>query len=373
MVAERAVHRAALVPEGEVVRSPAPADGALGGRRVVHQEAQHRLALGGLEPDEMAHEITCQVQTPPSGDRMPPDERMRRAHAVERLRPIDDGLAPFAQEDLAIRLADVVVDGESGRDLLHLRGERVEGLRRVDPHRVAAAVRDLEHRQERHDRRLLDPADVAMPAVGLGRIVGAVLDELERLERAGRGLERIDAELAEAAGGGDVVRVAHPLLAQEDQAVGMDEVLDHLRRIRIQEVDAAHDRAEVLEQRLDLDPRNRSTLRSFVSHLRSLLRSACEHSHADSLSVDASARPGTGRQPPRLANRSPERPIGRGRGSPVPTRGLQCYVEQLGRVFPERDVERQARGARLRCRPRVSPAPIRRGPSGGTACASISS
>ena len=90
--------------------------------------------------------------------------------------PLGDLFAHVARHTLVEVGAGVVSHGQLAAQVLHHRRQRVVGGEQARPHRVATPFGDHLGVEHRVRGRLGHPGDVGVPAVGVGRAVGGVLD-----------------------------------------------------------------------------------------------------------------------------------------------------------------------------------------------------
>ena len=189
---------------------------------MLEEHVEQGVAFGLIEADDGGGEATIDEERLASGLGVGAHDRMFGAR---------EGLAGFLlpAETTAIDVFPVMDGGEGFEEALHRRGQTFIGGVHVGEHRIAAAVfRRFVHVEDGAHRGFGVAGDVGMPDLSgdaLGVLVG--LDEQDfgvALEQVRR--RRVDVELAETAAELLVLLGRHFLIAEEDDDVFHQRVVD---------------------------------------------------------------------------------------------------------------------------------------------------
>ena len=212
IVERRAVHGAAVVPEGDGVLLPAEAALELRRLAVAHQHLQKRVALVLLQALDALGEAAIDEQALAAGHRM-------RAH---------DGMDGLGELLVAALVFAARIDMGAGVERRQALDQPLDRLRQrlvgeihVGEGRVAADRRRLVQVEDRAHRRLGLARHVGMPDLArrrLGLLVGMHDADLGMALDLGPG-RRMDQKLAEQAAERLVLLDAHLLVAEEQHVM----------------------------------------------------------------------------------------------------------------------------------------------------------
>ncbi len=209
---------------------------------VLEQEAQHGVAFGARQIDDVGGEAGIDEQALLAGGRVGAHHRVdHRGMPGPRLLPL--GLLGRAGEAVGREgFGEIMRRREAVEEALQPVRKAGIGGHHVRPQRVAADRRQLAGIEHRAHRRRLDEGDVGVPVVVVGRIAGMGVQHDDLLHLGIVGIERVDMQRAEA--GGEVALLAWRqfLILEEQHAVAIEQRADRRHRFIAEpgrQVDAA--------------------------------------------------------------------------------------------------------------------------------------
>src|SRR5499427_6421964 len=243
---------AAVVPEGDGALLPAEAAVEFWRLHVAEEELEHSLALCPLELHDARGEAAVHEEGLAAGDGMGADDRV--------LSLGKDAALVLHAVAAAVDVLAFVERGAVLEQALNGLGQRLVGRVHAREERVAAHWGQLVHVEDAAHGRLGIAGDVRVPHLAryVLRVLVRVDDEELRMALHEAGSGGVDVELAEAPAEGLVLLGGEVLIAEEDDPVVDQAVVDLLEgRLgqRLREVDAADHGAHMRRELLYADGR----------------------------------------------------------------------------------------------------------------------